>query len=330
MTADLLRNSLKLAVAIGITAALAEHFDRLAFAWYPLLAVVIVVDDNDDQTVKAASGRILGTVAGCLLTFVVHSVASGWPGVLLTLLLLLPLLRVLGWQSAMGTAGLIPIVFLMIPTHVELDWTYVVDRTLDTAIGCAIALTVGLLFWPRSGLRQLEATEAGLRQRLLRQLVAYRAWLDGGAPRPEPLPAPTLSGSVERLETLLRGELAGPRGRTPPVRLWRRRVALWQSLRLHWLQWERLLAACDPPPSTPDSTPPLRDVVLAMASHLDQEGGATLPPADPSLPTLDTWTRLARESGLPLFTLLALAEEQRPLLASSRNLAELRHAASKP
>ncbi|MFM1799329.1 MAG: hypothetical protein RLZZ117_1607 [Cyanobacteriota bacterium] len=318
MTADLLRNSLKLAVAIGITAALAEHFDRLSFAWYPLLAVVIVVDDNDDQTLRAASGRILGTVVGCLLTFWVHSVASGWPGVFLTLLLLVPVLRLLGWQSAMGTAGLIPIVFLMIPAHVELDWTYAVDRSLDTAVGCAVALAVGLLFWPRSGLQQLGATEENLRQRLREQLVAYRDWLDGRAPRPDPLPAAALSSSVERLETFLRGQLAGPRGRAPHVVLWRRRVALWQSLRLHWVQWERLLAASELPSPAPGAADPLRGAIGALASHLD--GSPAVPPPSP---TLDTWTRLARESDRSLLTVLALGEEQRPLLACSQKLAEL-------
>lgn len=60
----LLRNSLKLFVAALITAAIAVWTERIQFAWYPLMAVVMVVDDNDDHSLKAASGRILGTVAG--------------------------------------------------------------------------------------------------------------------------------------------------------------------------------------------------------------------------------------------------------------------------
>ncbi|MEB3316788.1 MAG: FUSC family protein [Cyanobacteriota bacterium] len=324
MTADLPRNSLKLAVAIWITAALAEHFDRLVYAWYPLLAVVIVVDDNDDHTLLAASGRILGTVAGCLLTFLVHSVASGWPGVLLSLLLLVPLLRLLGWQSAMGTAGLIPIVFLMIPSHAALDWSYAFHRTLDTAIGCAVALAVGLLFWPKDGLSQLSATEAGLLRQLHGQLGAYRRWLAGETPRPEPLPAAALSAAVERMETLLRQELAGPRWQVPGVQRWRRRVALWQTLRLHWVQWERLLVASDLPAPAPDQPALLRDALETLSAHLER-GCPLAPPAA----TLAAWTQLARLSGRPLLTLLALGEEQRPLLASTRQLAELRLAPSR-
>jgi len=60
----LLRNSLKLAVAVFVTATIAVWTERIEFVWYPVLAAIIVVDDNDDQTISAASARILGTVMG--------------------------------------------------------------------------------------------------------------------------------------------------------------------------------------------------------------------------------------------------------------------------
>lgn len=88
LDAALVRNSLKLAVAALITAAIAVHFGRIEFLWYPLLAVVIVVDDNDDHTVQAATGRVMGTVLGGLITFLVHTVLSGWAGVLVSLVLM--------------------------------------------------------------------------------------------------------------------------------------------------------------------------------------------------------------------------------------------------
>jgi len=104
----LLRNSLKLVVAVFITAAIASWTERIQFLWYPLMAVVIVVDDNDDHTIQAATSRILGTVVGGLITFLVHTLLSGWIGVLMSLLVMIPVLQRLGWQSALGTAGLTP------------------------------------------------------------------------------------------------------------------------------------------------------------------------------------------------------------------------------
>jgi len=322
VTAELLRNSLKLAVAATITAAIAVHFDRIAFPWYPLLAVVIVVDENDDQTLKAASGRMLGTLLGGVVTFLVHAIAGGWQGVLLTLLLLVPLLRLTGCHSALGTAGVIVVMFLMIPGHATLNWDYAVNRALDTAVGCAVALAVGLLFWPRDGQQQLVAAEAGLQQQLRVQLERYRHWLAGAGPRPDPLLAAPISAAIERLETLLRNELSGPRWRRAQAAAWPRRVAQWQSLRLHWLQWERLIAAGDLPRPPAGSADPLVAGIEALSARLAGAAATPLPSPGP-----EPWMQLAKRSGRPLFTLLAIAQEQGPLLESAEALARLQHTA---
>jgi uncharacterized membrane protein YccC len=42
----LLQQSLRLGLASLITAAVALWSDRIAFVWYPLLAVIFVIDDN--------------------------------------------------------------------------------------------------------------------------------------------------------------------------------------------------------------------------------------------------------------------------------------------
>ena len=121
MDALLVRNSLKMFTAVFITAAIALWFERIEFVWYPLMAVVIVVDDNDDHTVKAATARVMGTVVGGLVTFVVHTSLSGWVGVLVSILLMIPVLRLFGWQSGLSTAATLSVMFLMIPRYEALD-----------------------------------------------------------------------------------------------------------------------------------------------------------------------------------------------------------------
>jgi hypothetical protein len=79
----LLRNSLRLGVAACLTAALSLRFERIADVWYPLLAVVTVL---------------------------VHTLLSAWPGVLVSLMV------------------------LMIPSLVALNWDDVFNRTLGTAM----------------------------------------------------------------------------------------------------------------------------------------------------------------------------------------------------
>lgn len=307
LDSTLVRNSLKLTVAVLITAAIAVHFERIAFLWYPLLAVVIVVDDNDDHTVQAATGRVMGTVLGGLITFLVHTVLSGWAGVLVSLLLMVPALQLLGWQSALGTAGITSIMFLMIPSHVALNWDYVFNRALDTVVGCLVAIGVGLLFWPRSALTEMQQAEGHLRLQLSGQLQRYRDWLERGQPRPQPLDPAPLSSDLQRLEQLLSQERAGPRRQALRRDHWEQRLRLWQLTHFHWVAWERLLA--DLPERPIQAADPLRRTVLALGQQLLGEPRPT-PARQPQL-----WQQLAAQQQLPLLPLLALVEEWRPLHA---------------
>lgn len=308
MNAELLRNSLKLAVAAFITAALAVHFDRIAFVWYPLLAVVIVVDDNDDHTITAAVTRILGTVLGGLITFLVHTVLAGWFGVLVSLLVMIPVLQLLGWQNALGTAGLTAVMFLMIPSHAALNWDYVFNRGLDTIVGCVVAILVGLLFWPRNGMAELTAADRDLRQRLARQLEHYSDWLAQRQPRPQPLDPAPLSSALQRMEQLVARERGGPRHLILRRSGWEQRLRLWQLAHLHWIAWERLMTVL--PQEQSQQADRLRQSIDDLKRQLSGTPGPT-PRRDPH-----HWQQLAQQLHLPLLPLLALAEELRPLHAS--------------
>ncbi|MCT0225661.1 aromatic acid exporter family protein [Synechococcus sp. CS-1328] len=324
MSSPLLHNSLKLGISATITTALAVWFERIEFVWYPLLAVVVVVDDNDDQTVQAATSRILGTVTGGLITFLVHTILAGWIGVLVSLLLMVPVLRMLGWQSSLATAGLVSVMFLMIPNHVLLNWDYVFNRALDTALGCVIAILVGLLFWPREGLKELQEIEDRLWEQLQRQLEEHRRWLIELAPAPPPLPPANFTETWLRMSQLTQEQMRGPRRRWLLRRRWRQRLNLWQTLGHHWVQWERLLSNLPPATPPPETDPaitgpyPLRQVLADLAAALEGTRAHPLPPRP------EIWQAAALRDGRPLLQLLALAEEQQRLLSTVETLARLR------
>nr|WP_254216720.1 FUSC family protein [Synechococcus sp. CCY 9618] len=317
----MLRNSLRLGVAAFLTAALSLWFERIAFVWYPMLAVITVMEDGDDLSLQAARVRVFGTMTGGLVTFLVHTLLDGWAGVLLSLLLLLPLLRWLGWQSAAGTATLVSLMFLMIPSHVALNWSYVFNRTLDTAVGCVIAILVGLLFWPRRGFDRLQRLEEGLRRVYADQLERQRRWIGGSGERPQPLPPARLSRDLVAMEGLVAQERRGPHAGRLQRQRWSQRLQLWASVQHHWVQWERLLDGLPELLATPDEPgvegreDPLRTGMARMAALLEGHTDPA-PPRDP-LP----WQGLGRDRSIPLLPLLALAEEQQPLIASLRTLA---------
>ena len=79
---NLLRQSIRVGISILITCAIAQHFERITYLFYPLMAVNVVVDDQDENSIRAARGRILGTITGGLVTFLVHSIMTGWIGIL--------------------------------------------------------------------------------------------------------------------------------------------------------------------------------------------------------------------------------------------------------
>ena len=307
MDPQLLRNSLRLAVTIFLTAALAASSERIAYVWYPLTAAVVVVDDNDDRTFAAASARVLGTLMGGVVTFLVHTLLSGWPGVLVSLLLMIPILRLFGWQSGLGTAGLVSVMFLMIPSHVALDWNYAFNRALDTSLGCLVAIGVGLVFWPRDSDAERRAVDADLRRSLAGQLQAYAGWLRGDHPLPAPLSPAPLTANLLRLEDLIAVQRRGPLRQQRLLRPWERRLVAWQQVLSHWVAWERLLQEL--PPQPPGQAAPLQRAIDGLAAQLAGERRRLLP-RDPA-----AWQALALRSRWPLLPLLAVAEELRPLQA---------------
>ena len=339
LNSPLLRNALKIGIATFLTAAIAIWCERITYVWYSLMAVVFVVDDNDAQTVQAASARLLGTVAGGLITFLVHTILSGWMGVMVSYLLILPVLRLAGWQSASGVATLVSLMFLMIPTHAELNWDYVFNRGLDTLLGSVVALGVGLLLWPRNQAARLEAIPLAMRAQMASQVGAYQRWLLGQAPRPEPLAPALLTAQLVDFESLLEQQLHGPQGRRLRRQYWPQRQLLWQHLQHHWIQWERLLLLLPEiwppaPEAVPGAAPPgpdpcaaslatleqvlERDPVSRRQPSFDRSGVPFANQGDPSEP--EAWRRLAGQLGQPQLLMLAIAEELRPLLASLRSL----------
>lgn len=307
MLNPLLRNSLKLSVAVFVTATIAVWTERIEFVWYPILAAIIVVDDNDDQTISAASARILGTVVGGLITFLVHTILSGWTGVLVSLVLMIPILQLLGWQSALGTASLTSIMFLMIPSHVALNWNYVFNRALDTVVGCVVAILVGLLFWPRNSFRELSAADQRLRSSLQSQLERYCSWLNGEGPRPAPLNPAPLTADLLRMEQLVGRERSGPRHQRLRQLQWGPRLKLWQQTHAHWIDWERLMEQIPEPQA--------RQAGLLGQSVRDLERQLQDSPQSTTRRDFRSWQELAQRQQLPVLLLLALAETLRPLHA---------------
>jgi uncharacterized membrane protein YccC len=224
LTPLVLRQSLRLAVVMFVTASIALWSDRASYLWYSLNAALVVVDDNDDLTIPAGRRRILGTILGALVTFVVHTIASGWMAVLVACMLCFPLLRLFGWQGGLSTAVNIIVMFLMIPRATDLNWDFVFNRSLDSLIGIVVAVGVSFLFWPRNRLAELERLDLALDHQIR------------GLERGSPADLTAAYLNLARLvDVALRSQQAGLVQR----KRWPQRLLLWETLLHHTLELDR-------------------------------------------------------------------------------------------
>ena len=240
---NLLRQSLRLGVSILITCAIAQHFQRITYLWYPLLAVNLVVDDQDENSLRAARGRILGTVTGGVVTFLVHSIMTGWIGIVVSLLISIPLLRRFGWASGMSTAVTVTVMFLGIHEYATLSWDYVFNRSIDTLVGIIVALVMGRLLWPKNRLARMQNLHDQLTNLLRTRVEAHSLALQGkGSPPAEIQPA-MITKQLLELQRLINVELSlGPRHVQRLDRdHWRQCLSLWRCQQVRWLLVERLI-----------------------------------------------------------------------------------------
>jgi len=270
LNGNLLRQSLRLGLSILITCAIAQHFQRITYLWYPLLAVIIVVDDQDENSLRAARGRILGTAAGGLITFLVHSILTGWIGILVSLMITIPLLRRLGWTSGLSTAVVVTVMFLGIDAYTKLNWSYVFNRSLDTLVGIAVALVMGRLLWPKNRLARMQELHQQLESTLHQRLEAHSAALRGEGPPPAAINAEAITRQLLELQRLINVEnnLGERQARTLKRLRWPQRISLWRCLQVRWLLVERLIQRVHQ-----ELGPnPLPELSHYLSNHLNEPG----------------------------------------------------------
>ncbi len=240
---NLVRQSLRLGISILITCAIAEHFDRIRFVFYPLLAVILVVDDQDENSLQAARGRILGTVTGGFVVFLVHTMLSGWIGIFVSLFITIPLLRRLGWGSGLSTAVVITVIFLGVHGYSNLNWYYIFNRSIDTLVGIVVAIVIGRLFWPKNRLMRMEALHQKLLNHLTTRMQKHSQSLQGLTPSPPPLQPGSITKDLLEIQRLINiEEQLGSKHIKRLTRLrWQQRMSLWRSLHANWILMERLL-----------------------------------------------------------------------------------------
>ncbi|WP_341883387.1 FUSC family protein [Synechococcus sp. UW140] len=246
MTAELnqqaLKNAIKYFVAAAIAGSIALATDQVSFIWYPLLAVVMCMDETETRVIAASRGRMLGTVAAGVVGFVVHTVLQGWVALTVSLLILVPILRWCRWQAGLATGVVLLSMLFLVAEYSSLDWLYILNRTIDTLIGVLVAIAVSNLLWPINRLAEIHNLDLKLRQLLSKRLLNIQQLLFGTAAAPEaqvPLEGSRLIG---QLSQLVNDELRSRPHGAATRKHWRQRCILWERVNHHSMQLLRLIS----------------------------------------------------------------------------------------
>ena len=146
-----LHNSLRGAIALGIAIFIAQRTGAQHSFWIAL-GILSVLRSNALSTgqnaMRAVGGNIAGFVIGGLLV-----AGIGTDGTVLWILLpiavLLAGLAPAVISFAAGQAGFTITLLILFNIIAPVGWRVGLVRIEDVAIGCAVSLAVGLMFWPR-------------------------------------------------------------------------------------------------------------------------------------------------------------------------------------
>jgi hypothetical protein len=308
-----LRAALKYGIAAALAGAYAVSRGDILFIWYPILAVVMCMDETDTRVMAASRARLLGTITAGVVSFLVHTMLSGWIGLTVALLIVVPLLRLLGWQSSFAIAVLVCSMLFLVAGYSALDWVYVFNRTLDTLVGVVATLVVSFLLWPVNRMAEIRSLDSQLRSTLSGRLIAIRQWLKDEETSSIEAPQPIVGARlVESLRRLVGDELrSSPRGLCHR-RHWRQRGVLWDRVNHHSLQLQRLGLQL-PQGSLADASTPwlegLPDMLMANGERLV-----------PALVKRKSLVRLAERLTIPPLLLLAIDDELQRLVKSIHSL----------
>jgi uncharacterized membrane protein YccC len=278
-------NSARGAIALAAAVAVAD-LTGVQHGFWVVLGTLSVLRTNAAATgataLRALAGTVLGFVAGSVLLLAIGTgPVALWTALPVAVLVAAYAPGVLPFT--VGQAAFTVVVSVLFNLLAPAGWQIGVVRIEDVAIGCAVSLAVGVLFWPR-GAGALVADDLADALRTagayLTDSVSWALGLRGSVP-----PATAATNAGARLDDALRGFLAEQGAkRAPKEDLWRL-VGGAMQVRLT----ARSLAGLPSPGACAD---PLRTMLseqagqLAawydhLASHLDRADHGTVPVLDP-------------------------------------------------
>jgi uncharacterized membrane protein YccC len=203
------RNSVRGAVGLAVAVFIAQR-TGLQHAFWVVLGTLSVLRSNALATGSSIVSALAGTAVGLLVGAVLVIAIGTHEAVLWAVLppaVLLAAYAPRAISFAAGQAGFTVVLFILFNLIQPTGWEVGVVRLEDVAIGFAISLGVGLLFWPRGAASLLRENLAAAYARSAEYVVAMtRQLIDGQVSPDRTEQASALA--VHQLEDAFRQHLA--------------------------------------------------------------------------------------------------------------------------
>jgi uncharacterized membrane protein YccC len=254
-------NSVRGAVAVAAAVAVAD-LTGVQHGFWVVLGTLSVLRTNASSTGATALRALLGTAAGFVIGALLLLAIGTSTGVLWTVLPIAILVAAYAPGTlpfAAGQAAFTVVVSVLFNLLAPAGWEIGVVRIEDVALGCAVSLVVGVLFWPRGAGALVGDDLADALRSGGTYLADAASWALGLR-----AVAPTASAAINanaRLDDAMRGFLAEQGSKkVPKEALWRLGAgAMRARLTAH------SLAGLPSPGLEPD---PLRDALRGQADQL--------------------------------------------------------------
>jgi uncharacterized membrane protein YccC len=154
-----LRNSIRGAIGLGLAVLIAK-LSGVDHSFWVVLGTLSVLRSNALSTGQTALRGVLGTVVGVAVGAAALLVIGSNPVVLVLVLPVAILIAGVAPSAisfAAGQAAFTVVLVLLFNIIAPAGWKVGLVRIEDVALGCAVSLVVGALFWPRGAAASLRA-----------------------------------------------------------------------------------------------------------------------------------------------------------------------------
>jgi uncharacterized membrane protein YccC len=210
------RNSIRGAAGLAVAVYIAQR-TGLQHDFWIVLATLSVLRSNAFRTGSSIMSALAGTAVGLLLgAALVIAIGTHEPVLwaVLPVAILVAAYAPRGISFAAGQAGFTVVLFVLFNLIQPVGWEVGLVRIEDVAIGFAISLGVGLLFWPRGAAALLRDNLAAAYARSADHVAAAaRLLLGGGDPARSAGAAQAAAVAADRLDDSFRQYLAEQSGR---------------------------------------------------------------------------------------------------------------------